>query len=198
MCGIVGVCARKGGIEEGDLARMRDTLSHRGPDDKGLWIDNDRRVGLAHRRLSIIDLSVAGHQPMVSDGGRSILSYNGEIYNFVELREELEEKGCRFKSRSDTEVILHAYDIWGIDAIHKLNGMFAFALYDQKKKQLVLARDRFGEKPLYYYVNRDLLIFASELKAIKSHHRFSLSGHGFRGYEKTSSSTLSDIRYRNA
>ena len=175
MCGIVGVCARKGGIEEGDLARMRDTLSHRGPDDKGLWIDNDRRVGLAHRRLSIIDLSVAGHQPMISDSGGSVLSYNGEIYNFVELREELEEKGCRFKSRSDTEVILHAYGLWGIDAIRKLNGMFAFALYDQKKKQIIFARDRFGEKPLYYYVNRDLLIFASELKAIKSHPRFSAS-----------------------
>src|SRR5206468_5652525 len=126
------------------------TMRHRGPDDQGVWRSADGRVGLGHRRLSIIDLSPAGHQPMIDESARLSISYNGEIYNFLELRDELAKIGYRFRTRSDTEVILAAYQEWGVDCPKKLNGMFAFALYDENRQRLFLARDRAGEKPLFY------------------------------------------------
>ena len=166
MCGIVGLINRRGPVDADALQKARDALVHRGPDDAGIWIDTERGVGLAHRRLSIIDLSAKGHQPMANEDGSLILVYNGEIYNFQVLRLELQQLGHSFVSSSDTEVILHAYEEWGLDAIQKLNGMFAFALYDRKGGQLVLARDRFGEKPLYYADTGSVFAFASELKAL--------------------------------
>lgn len=147
------------------LARsMASTLAHRGPDQEGVFCDD--RVSLAHRRLSIIDLSENGRQPMTNEDGSVIIVFNGEIYNFAELRAELQSRGHRFASRSDTEVIIHGYEEWGIDAINRLRGMFAFALWDKRKKRLLLARDRIGIKPLYYYHVADRFIFASEIKAI--------------------------------
>jgi asparagine synthase (glutamine-hydrolysing) len=168
MCGIAGQIKTSGSIDEGELLRMRDALEHRGPDDKGFWIGADGKVGLAHRRLSIIDLSEAGRQPMANDDGTLLLVFNGEIYNFRELRQTLEEKGHVFRSQTDSEVILHAYEEWGIEAVARLNGMFAFALYDRARRRVVLARDRFGEKPLYYAVDRGVFYFASELKALRT------------------------------
>jgi len=166
MCGIVGIMDSRP-VADGDiLAVMRDTMRHRGPDDAGLWWDDRRQVGLAHRRLSIIDLSPGGHQPMTDESGRLALVYNGEIYNYRQLREELTAKGRQFRSASDTEVILEAYRAWGTDCVAHLNGMFAFALYDVSASRLFLARDRAGQKPLYYRRDGDRLVFASELKAI--------------------------------
>jgi|Deesub1362B_J571_1020462.scaffolds.fasta_scaffold02518_4 asparagine synthase (glutamine-hydrolysing) len=172
MCGIVGIMAFNNySVSEDILLEMRDTLSHRGPDDAGVYISLDKKVGLAHRRLSIIDLSSAAHQPMCNENGTIWITYNGEIYNYRELRETLIRKGHKFKSNSDTEVIIHGYEEWGIKGLlEKLRGMFAFAIYDSRltahDSQFILARDRFGIKPLYYFYNNDTLIFASELKAI--------------------------------
>jgi asparagine synthase (glutamine-hydrolysing) len=143
---------------------MIGTLHHRGPDDEGVW--HDGGCGLAHARLSIIDLSSAGHQPMSTADGRVWITFNGEIYNFMELRAELESKGYVFHSRTDTEVILYGYLAWGVEVIGRLRGMFAFALWDKAERKLLLARDRFGKKPLYYSVVRDLLLFGSEIKAL--------------------------------
>jgi asparagine synthase (glutamine-hydrolysing) len=167
MCGIVGLVRfDHDKIPAGRLASaMADTLSHRGPDDHGVWTSPDGLVALAHRRLSIIDLSPAGRNPMCWDG-RLWITFNGEIYNFRELRQELERCGCRFRSQTDTEVILAAYDRWGVEAIHRLVGMFAFALWDAPRRRLWLARDRLGKKPLYYSVDSRGLVFASELKAM--------------------------------
>jgi len=139
---------------------------HRGPDDGGEWWSEDGRVGLAHRRLSIIDLSPAGHQPMHDATVALSIVFNGEIYNFAELRDELVTKGAVFRSHSDTEVILAAYREWGTDCLSRLNGMFAFALYDSRQRQLFIARDRAGEKPLFYTLANGVLRFASELKAL--------------------------------
>lgn len=148
------------------LSVGRDTLIHRGPDDAGTWWSSDLRVGLAHRRLSILDLSQAGHQPMhLSDRAISIV-FNGEIYNFKELRDELKVLGYTFTSDGDTEVLLAAYAAWGMSCLSKLNGMFSFALYDERQNKLFLARDRAGEKPLFYCANQKTLFFASELKAL--------------------------------
>ncbi|RJO61340.1 asparagine synthase (glutamine-hydrolyzing) [candidate division WS5 bacterium] len=167
MCGILGVIDRKG-VDEHSLRLMRDTMVHRGPDDAGIWISRNREIGLAHRRLSIIDLSEAGKQPMPSSDGTIQITYNGEIYNYLEVRRNLKEKGYIFTSRSDTEVIINAYKEWGLDCIQKFNGMFAFAIYDENAKVLFLARDRIGKKPLYYvhdhYTSR--FTFASEIKAL--------------------------------
>jgi asparagine synthase (glutamine-hydrolysing) len=167
MCGICGIVE----LERGEVAResllaMRESLRHRGPDDCGLWVSPDNRVGLAHRRLSIIDLGALARQPMVSPDNNLVVVFNGEIYNFMDLRSELQQMGHRFASRSDTEVLLAAFRQWGIDAIHRLDGMFAFAIYDHAKRRLVLARDRAGKKPLYYLRTGRVLRFASELKAI--------------------------------
>jgi asparagine synthase (glutamine-hydrolysing) len=145
---------------------MRDTMSHRGPDDFGEWYSPDFRVGLAHRRLAIIDLSPLGHQPMHDVSGNLVIVFNGEIYNFSDLRKYLEENGHTFKSMSDTEVILAAYREWGLDCLEHLNGMFAFCIYDDRRRILFLARDRVGEKPLYYRHSNGRFAFASELRAL--------------------------------
>lgn len=176
MCGIAGLLS--GGRTDPDFAgRMIGTLAHRGPDDHGLWVDRDAGVGLGHRRLSIVDLSPHGHQPMQSADGRFVITYNGEIYNHAELRAELDSAGVTpvggWRGHSDTETLLQAISVWGLEpALDRSVGMFAFALWDASAHKLFLARDRFGEKPLYYgWVGGDFL-FASELKAMRSHPRF--------------------------
>jgi asparagine synthase (glutamine-hydrolysing) len=166
MCGIAGIGLVAGERVPGDLVdRMRDAMAHRGPDDAGTHCDG--AVGLANRRLAIIDLSEAGHQPMCNEDGSVWLAYNGEIYNFRELREELVGLGHTFSSNTDTEVVLHAYESWGLDCLLKFNGMFAFCLWDTREKVLLMARDRFGIKPLYYsYIPGRKIAFASEIKAL--------------------------------
>jgi asparagine synthase (glutamine-hydrolysing) len=166
MCGITGVVSTAEGVSLELLVRMRDTLRHRGPDDEGVWRSPDGVVGFAHRRLAIIDLSPAGHQPMVDASGCLQIVFNGEIYNFQSLRRELEGQGHRFGSASDTEVILAAYRQWGTDCVKRLNGMFAFALYDHARQLIFIARDRAGEKPLFYRHSPRRFAFASELKAL--------------------------------
>ena len=171
MCGIYGRISAAPIVPEA-LNRMRDLLSHRGPDDAGSWISTDGRIALAHRRLSIIDLSPAGHQPMAAPDARLVITYNGEIYNYRALRSELESVGLAFKGQSDTEVILAAYRRWGMQCVERLNGMFAFAIYDaggaDSPASVFLARDRAGEKPLYYSLGNGHFEFASELKAISA------------------------------
>jgi asparagine synthase (glutamine-hydrolysing) len=161
MCGIAGF----NWTSKESVEKMADTLRHRGPDDRGIYLD--RNVSLGHTRLSIIDLSPKGHQPMESQD--LVLIYNGEIYNFKELRKQLESKGYRFNSGTDTEVLLYSYHFWGPACTEKFDGMWAFCIYDKKKNTLFLSRDRFGIKPLYYYFDGDRFVFASELKAITSH-----------------------------
>ncbi len=166
MCGIVGTASRNLKINAKLLSIMRDTMCHRGPDDAGLWYDPKGRVGLGHRRLSIIDLTQAGHQPMTDINEQFCIVFNGEIYNYRRLRNKLISKGLRFRTNSDTEIILQAYQAWGENCLARLNGMFAFALYDKSKKRLFIARDRAGQKPLFYYHSNGRLTFASELKAL--------------------------------
>ena len=166
MCGIVGTASQKIKIDAKLLMIMRDTMCHRGPDDAGLWLDPKGCVGLAHRRLSIIDLSQAGHQPMIDINDQFCIVFNGEIYNYRRLRDKLISMGLSFRTNSDTEIILQAYQAWGENCLEKLNGMFAFALYDKSKKRLFIARDRTGQKPLFYYHSNVRLTFASELKAL--------------------------------
>lgn len=173
MCGICGFSSKKV-ITREQLKIMNDTMYHRGPDDSGEEIFAGRdgyHIGMAQRRLSILDLSMLGHQPMHSCDDRIVISYNGEIYNFLELREELE--GYPFQSRCDTEVILAAYLKWGIECVGRFQGMFAIALYDRQTGELYLVRDRIGKKPLYYWKDGENLIFASELKPIMAHPGFS-------------------------
>lgn len=166
MCGIIGIAGSEPIRERDWLALGRDAMTHRGPDDAGEWWSADGRVGLAHRRLAILDLTPAGHQPMhLTERGLSIV-FNGEIYNFTELRHDLELRGYTFRSRSDTEVLLAAYAEWGTDCLSRLNGMFAFAIYDGVNERLFLGRDRAGEKPLFYRLADGSLQFASELKAL--------------------------------
>jgi asparagine synthase (glutamine-hydrolysing) len=166
MCGITGI------INWGDsdlLARMTDLQAHRGPDDRGTWhqeVDGVGFVGLGSRRLAILDLSPAGHMPWRSEDGAHTLVFNGEIYNFRELKSELEAAGFRFRSTGDTEVVLKAYQHWGPDCVKRLNGMFALALWDQPKRRLFMARDHFGIKPLYYICKDGRLVLASELKSL--------------------------------
>jgi asparagine synthase (glutamine-hydrolysing) len=168
MCGIAGIYhLRQVPVAPHILTTMNDSMLHRGPDGDGVWIEN--HIGLAHRRLSIIDLSQHAQQPMLDESGRYVLSYNGEVYNFRELRTELEKLGVSFRSKSDTEVVLKAFAQWGEQAIKKFNGMFAFAIWDRQEKTLFLARDRYGIKPLYYTVVKDQVIFASEIKALLQH-----------------------------
>jgi len=166
MCGIVGVGGKEPLQDRCWLAVGRDAMIHRGPDKAGEWWSVDGRVGLAQRRLSVIDLSSAGHQPMHNALGNLSIVFNGEIYNFAELRRELEQLGYCFCSHSDTEVLLAAYAAWGSDCLLRFNGIFAFALFDASRKKLFLARDRAGEKPLYYLIAGGTLFFASELKAL--------------------------------
>jgi asparagine synthase (glutamine-hydrolysing) len=169
MCGLIGIASSVGQYELTWLPIARDTIAHRGPDDAGEWWSDGGHVGLAHRRLSILDLSPLGHQPMhLVERGLSIV-FNGEIYNFADLRRDLEALGYAFRSHSDTEVLLAAYAQWGTDCLNRLNGMFAFAIYDAPQQRLFLARDRAGEKPLFYRLDQGTLYFASELKALLAH-----------------------------
>jgi asparagine synthase (glutamine-hydrolysing) len=171
MCGIAGIMrfgAAPRPVEERLLLAMRDTMAHRGPDGVGAWLSPDRRLGLAHRRLAIIDLSPAAAQPMSTADGRLTIVFNGEIYNHAALRRELEAAGCRTwqTDHADTEVILQAFVVWGIECLDRLRGMFAFALWDAREATLWLARDRIGIKPLYYATDAAGVVFASEIKAI--------------------------------
>jgi asparagine synthase (glutamine-hydrolysing) len=180
MCGIAGIVRSSGPVMEHMLRRMVNSLSHRGPDDSGVWFntaEHDLRtggatvlgstgVGLGHTRLAVIDLSPAGHQPMSNEDGTIWISFNGEIYNFQELREELIEKGHRFRSATDTEVIIHLYEEYGDQSVMRLNGMFAFALWDGRRSRLFAARDRVGIKPFYYTHQCGAVAFASEIKAL--------------------------------
>lgn len=166
MCGIVGIASSTPVESREWLVAGRDALAHRGPDDAGLWWSSDGRVGFAHRRLAIIELSSAGHQPMVDSSGRFVIAFNGEIYNFIDLRRDLDALGVSFKSESDTEVILNAYKVWGTDCLKRLHGMFALAIHDTQAGKLLLARDRAGEKPLFYVQSAGAIRFASELKAL--------------------------------
>ena len=172
MCGFAGFLDRAG-FADGEvlLRRMADTIVHRGPDSDGYWVDGEAGIALAHRRLAIIDLSPAGHQPMASHDGRFVLSYNGEIYNHLDLRREIDEKGAiEWRGHSDTETLLQGFSAWGVlGTLERANGMFALALWDRAERKLVLARDRLGEKPLYYGLQAKTLLFGSELKALRQH-----------------------------
>lgn len=191
MCGISGFIY-KGSSSLDLLKKMNDSIAYRGPDDSGEFLSDDNppyTIGLAHRRLSILDLSPLGHQPMCSDDERVVVVFNGEIYNFKEVRKTLADRGYAFKSDSDTEVIIQAYLEWGIDFIHQMNGMFAIALYDKQTQDFFLIRDRMGVKPLYYYQHENGLVFGSELKPIMAHPDFKkdLNAHAlslflFHGY----------------
>ena len=166
MCGIVGdINFNNRAIEEQNIREMMHKIKHRGPDDEGIFIEDS--VGLGFVRLSIIDLSSAGHQPMISDDSRFVLIFNGEVFNYIELREELRAKGYKFRSNSDTEVVLKSYQEWGEKCLDKFNGMWAFVVYDRETKETFGARDRFGIKPFYYYRDNKRFLFASEIKAIK-------------------------------
>ena len=176
MCGIAGFWQTKNSGKKEELEamvhKMSETLDHRGPDDAGSWVDEKSGLAMGHRRLSILDLSSRGHQPMESFRGRYVIAYNGEIYNFKELRQELENQ-VRFKTECDTEVILAAISEWGIEeALLRFNGMFAFVLWDKRDKRLFIARDRIGIKPLYYGIQDGVLYFSSELKAIRANPLF--------------------------
>ena len=194
MCGLVGFLGGRAGADGSAdlLRRMADTIKHRGPDDGGVWCDSEQRIGLGHRRLAIVDLSPAGHQPMISASGRYVIAFNGEIYNHLELRRELDgitpslalplegggdeirgEEAIRWRGHSDTETLLAGFEAWGIEAtLKKTVGMFAIALWDREERVLTLARDRMGEKPLYYGFQNDTFLFGSELKALKAHPDF--------------------------
>ena len=173
MCGLAGFFSlRPVGSDEAaeDLRRMAQTIAHRGPDGEGIWHDSAAGVGLAHRRLAIIDLSPLAAQPMPSASGRLVISFNGEIYNYRALRSDLERAGRQFRSASDTEVLLEAIESWGVEtALRRARGMFAFALWDRQERALYLARDRFGEKPLHFGQFGDTLLFSSELKGLRAH-----------------------------
>ncbi|HEV2834426.1 MAG TPA: asparagine synthase (glutamine-hydrolyzing), partial [Pyrinomonadaceae bacterium] len=172
MCGICGVWeygASEGRTDLSLIARMRDQMTHRGPDDSGELLFDDARGGFGFRRLSIIDLSAAGHQPMHGCDDRTWLVFNGEIYNHAVLRTDLEARGHKYASRTDSETILHLYEERGLDFIHDIEGDYAIAIWDADKQQLVLVRDRIGVKPLYFFHKDGRFIFASEIKAILQH-----------------------------
>jgi asparagine synthase (glutamine-hydrolysing) len=170
MCGIVGVVNLSGApVSANLLKRMTDRIAHRGPDGEGHYTDGP--VGLGHRRLAIIDLSPAGHQPMANETGDVVITYNGEVYNFQKLRVELEALGHHFHSQTDTEVAVHGYEEWGPACLERLNGMFAFGIWDRRRHRVWLARDRYGIKPLYWTCQDGFFVFASEIKAILDHPR---------------------------
>ena len=178
MCGLAGMLdtgrQRSAQWLTDVVTAMAETLVHRGPDDSGVWVHAEDGIALAHRRLSIVDLTETGRQPMAGEDGRFWLTYNGEIYNFLELRSQLEAMGWVFRGTSDTEVMLAAFGQWGVlEAVRRFTGMFAFALWDSVEKRLWLGRDRFGEKPLYYGWSGGALVFASELKALRAFPGFS-------------------------
>ena len=168
MCGIAGIFNLNGEpVSPVVLRKMTDAIVHRGPDSEGFYIDSF--IGLGHRRLAILDLSRNGHQPMQTNDCQQVISYNGEIYNFQEIRKELEKLGYIFKSQTDTEVVLYSFQEWGSKCLDKFNGMFAFAVWDKTKQELFLARDRYGIKPLYYTFANNHFVFASEQKGILQH-----------------------------
>jgi asparagine synthase (glutamine-hydrolysing) len=171
MCGICGELTFDSGatVDVDTLVSMRERLLHRGPDDKGVWVNTDRRAGLAFRRLAIIDLSPAANQPLPNEDESVRVIFNGEIYNFRALRQELEARGHRFRTDGDAETIVHLYEEHGADFVEKLDGMFAIGVWDDRAGRLVLARDRAGKKPLFYYRDAHRLVFASEIKAILAH-----------------------------
>ncbi|MBX2990049.1 MAG: asparagine synthase (glutamine-hydrolyzing) [Bacteroidetes bacterium] len=174
MCGIAGILNVDGKpVSINTLKKMTDAIKHRGPDGEGFWTESF--VGFGHRRLAIIDLSPLGHQPMQNNDGSLVIAYNGEVYNFQNIRLELEAKGYAFHSRTDTEVVLKSYQEWGKACVGKFNGMFAFAIWDKKQQQLFIARDRYGIKPLYYYYKNGVFLFGSEIKALLTHPDFSVS-----------------------
>lgn len=184
MCGLTGFWQSahfSAEVAQSVAGKMADRLTHRGPDDAGVWVDTNAGIALAHRRLSILDLSPAGHQPMISPSGRYVIAFNGEIYNHLILRTELKvvpssregEGGIDWRGHSDTETLLAGFEAWGIEAtLKKTVGMFAIALWDREERTLTLARDRFGEKPLYYGFQKNTLVFGSELKALRAHPDF--------------------------
>ncbi|MGQ9818897.1 MAG: asparagine synthase (glutamine-hydrolyzing) [Candidatus Kapaibacteriales bacterium] len=173
MCGIVGILTSKPLryeiLSEETLRKMTETILHRGPDSNGIWISKNKECGFGFSRLAIIDLSPLANQPMVTIDGELAIIFNGEIYNYLEIRNELILKGYKFRSRSDTEAILLGYKEWGEKIIPKLSGMFVFAIWDEKNKKLVCARDRIGKKPFYFYLSSDFIIFSSEIKALLVH-----------------------------
>lgn len=172
MCGIVGIASTTPSSRTQILTDGRDTMSHRGPDSSGEWWSADKKVGMGHRRLSIIDLSETASQPMKNAKGNLSIVFNGEIYNYQDLQKELQSKGIQFRTHSDTEVILAAYELWGIDCLSRFNGTFAFGLFDSQTGCLLLARDRVGEKPLFYAISNNELRFASEMKALLADPQF--------------------------
>ncbi len=170
MCGFAGILGWETdeATWQTTLQEMSAALRHRGPDSTGHWISQNSSIGMTHQRLAIVDLSATGHQPMISASGRHIIAFNGEIYNFEELKADLEQGGHRFRSRSDTEVLLEGIEKWGLkSALSRCHGMFAFSLFDRKNQELILARDRFGEKPLYWGISDNKFLFSSELRALK-------------------------------
>jgi len=173
MCGICGMLQLSGRqpVSREMLDRMRDLISHRGPDDAGSYLSTDGRVGLANRRLAIIDLSSSGRQPLSNEDGTIWIAYKGETYNFVELRDELQARGHKFRSKTDTEVVIHLYEEYGVECVQRMRGMFAVAIWDESRQRLFLARDRLGVKPLYYAFAPDAFMFASEIKCLLAHPR---------------------------
>jgi asparagine synthase (glutamine-hydrolysing) len=168
MCGFAVVVDNERDVDAGLLVKMRDSIAHRGPDEEGIWLSDDRRVGFGTRRLKIIDL-IGGQQPMVTADGSVAIAYNGEVYNHRAIRGELERAGRRFVTQCDTEVVLAAYEAYGDKCLERLDGMFAFAIWDERRRRLFFARDRAGEKPLYYAATSNRLLFASEIKALLEH-----------------------------
>ncbi len=188
MCGIAGILTNNQPKDlEFLIERMQKALIHRGPDDRGIFISKDKKAALAHTRLSIVDLTAAGHQPMSINHGRYWITFNGEIYNFQELRSHLEAQGEQFSSQTDTEVLLKTYQYYGQDCVHHLRGMFAFAIWDDLEKTCFLARDHLGIKPLYYWQSGSTLVFGSELKTILASKlpSINLSSEGLYGYLTT-------------
>lgn len=165
MCGIAGIISfNSEPVKTDDLKKMTDVILHRGPDGEGQWINATGNVGFGHRRLSIIDLSEQGKQPMHYANERYTITFNGEIYNYIEIKVDLLNKGYVFKSNSDTEVLMALYDLKKEKCLQDLDGMFAFAIWDEKEQTLFCARDRFGEKPFHYYLDNNRFVFASEIK----------------------------------
>ncbi len=168
MCGIAGIVRlRSGQVKGEEIESLTSFLRHRGPDGSGVWLSGDQSLGLGHARLSILDRTEGAAQPMLSHNSRYVIAYNGEVYNFLEIGNELRKLGRKFRSDSDTEVILSAYERWGVKAFEKFNGMWALAIYDTVERKLILSRDRFGVKPLYYYIDNDIFVFSSEIQAIQ-------------------------------
>ncbi|MBT7913532.1 asparagine synthetase B, partial [Candidatus Bathyarchaeota archaeon] len=172
MCGFVGWISNDPGkpVDLAILKAMNETLRHRGPDDEGFFVGGN--IGMGHRRLSIIDTSEGGRQPIANETGSVVVVFNGEIYNFLDLKALLQAEGHSFQTQTDTEVLVHAYERWGEEFLTHLDGMFSLAIYDQDRRELILAKDPFGKKPLYYASVEGALLFASEIKALLAHPGF--------------------------